>query len=275
MHFRTILVDLREDHARAARIEAAARLAAQTGGSVVGLTATGTQLEPFRSAGAEAGSYAALAAGHVQRLAAAHEAVLLEGARQVSPAVRTRHVVVEAEAGWALADEGRYADLILPGPPGGDVGVPAAMAGTAEYALLHAGRPVLLVPDRACPALPGRVAIAWNGRREAARAVADALPWLASASGVSIVVVAGGADGPDQAIGARLADWLATHGVSADLHVELGGNPDEVLPRVAMDLQADVLVAGGYGRPRLRQLVLGGTTRALLHQAALPVFLSR
>lgn len=43
MHFRTILVDLREDHARAARIEAAARLAAQTGGSVVGLTATGTQ----------------------------------------------------------------------------------------------------------------------------------------------------------------------------------------------------------------------------------------
>ncbi|WP_042878807.1 universal stress protein [Cupriavidus necator] len=275
MHFRTILVDLREDHARAARIEAAARLAAQSGGTVVGLTATGTQLEPFRGAGAEAGSYAGLAAGHLQRLTAAHEAVLKEGTRQVSAAVTTRHFVVEAEAGWALADEGRYADLILPGPPGGDAGIPAPMAGTAEYVLLHAGRPVLLIPGRACPVLPGRVAIAWNGRREAARAVADALPWLASATGVSIVVVEGGADGPDRASGVRLADWLASHGVSADLHVEPGGNPDEVLPRMAMDLHADVLVAGGYGRPRLRELVLGGTTRALLHQAALPVFLSR
>lgn len=279
MDFRTILVDLSEDAARAARIETAARLAAQSGGSVVGLTATGIHLEPFRGAGGEAGQYAALAASHLHRLVAGQKEALDRMTRQVSAEIPTRHVVVDGEPGWALADEGRFADLILPAPPSADADVPALLAGVAEYAMLNAGRPILLVPGTTAPRLGGRVAIAWNGSREAARAVADALPWLVSASAVSILVVTAGKHGAAMEGEAyrdsahRLTAWLACHGVHASLLVG-AGDPDQRLLQLAGQAQADLLVAGGYGRSRLREMVLGGTTRAVLRQAGLPVFMS-
>ncbi|RDK06375.1 universal stress protein [Cupriavidus lacunae] len=273
MTFRTILVDLREDSARAARIEAAARLAMLFDGSVVGLTATGTQLEPFRGAGEDAGKYAALAAGTIRRLAAEHHAVLQKLVKQVGPSIPARQVLMEAEAGWALATEGRFADLILPALPLADESVPAPMAKAAEYALLNSGRPVMLVPGKVGLHVPGRIVIGWNGSREAARAVADALPMLRLASRVSIVVIATG-EGESDDDGVRLTTWLASHDVEAALHVEDGGDPDHALLRVARDLQADLLVAGGYGRPRLSELVLGGTTRALTRQSEMPVFMS-
>lgn len=279
MDFKTILVDLGEDSDRGARIEAAARLAMAAGGSIVGLTATGTQLEPFRGAGEEAGRYAELAAGQLHRLVVEDEAALENGVRKVSPAIHTRHVVIEAEAGWALATHGRFADIILPRPPSADTNVPAPLACVAEYAMLNAGRPILLVRGPVSLQLPGRATIAWNGSREAARAVADALPWLASASAVSILVITSGEEKPageggaDHDSGQRLAAWLANHGINADLRV-VQGDPDEMLPQIASALQSDLLVAGGYGRPRLRELVLGGTTRVLLHQYDFPVFMS-
>lgn len=279
MDFRTILVDLSEDAARSARIETAARLATAFGGSVVGLTATGTHLEPYRGAGKEAGQYAALAASHLHKLAADHKRTLDTLTRQVSPAIPTRHIVVDAESGWALADAGRYADLILPAPPSAQADVPALLAGVAEYAMLNAGRPILLVPGATVPRTGGHVAIAWNGGREAARAVADALPWLAHASAVSVLVVSAGRRGGAAEQEAyrdsadRLAAWLASHGIRANLLVG-EGDPDHVLPQLADKAQADLLVAGGYGHSRLRELVLGGTTRALLRQSGLPVFMS-
>ncbi|WP_354683869.1 universal stress protein [Cupriavidus necator] len=279
MDFRTILVDLREDAARPARMETAARLAEKFGGSVVGLTAAGTHLEPFRGAGENAGQYVALAASELQQLAVEHKAALDTLIARVSPTIPTRHIVIEAEPGWALAEEGRFADLILPGPPSADADVPALLAGVAEYVMLNAGRPVLLVPGTAVPQLGGRVAIAWNGGREAARAVADALPWLAHASAVSVLLVSTGKKGGEfeaeayRDSGKRLTAWLAAHGINASL-VVAEGDPDHVVPQLAGTVQADLLVAGGYGRSRLRELVLGGTTRALLRQTALPVFMS-
>ncbi|CAJ93121.1 Universal stress protein, UspA family [Cupriavidus necator] len=275
MDFRTILVDLSEDSARSARIETAARVAAKFGGSVVGLTATGTNLEPFRGAGEEAGQYAALAASQLHKLVAGHKETLDTLTRQVSPDIPTRHIIIDAESGWALADEGRFADLILPAPPSADADVPALLAGVAEYAMLNAGRPILLVPGAAGPRFGGHVAIAWNGGREAARAVADALPWLAHASAVTALVVSAAAIDEETCrdSGNRLTAWLASHGINADLVVG-EGDPDHVLPQLACKVQADLLVAGGYGRSRLKELVLGGTTRALVRQSSLPVFMS-
>ncbi|SPA31316.1 universal stress protein [Cupriavidus taiwanensis] len=279
MDFRTILVDLSEDAARSARIETAARLAAKSHGSVIGLTATGTQLEPFRGAGEDAGQYAASAASHVRNLADDHRQALDTLVRQVAPGIPARHVVVTAESGWALANEGRFADLILPAPPSAQADVPGLLAAVAEYAMLNAGRPILLVPGGSAPPIGGHVAIAWNGGREAARAVADALPWLAHASAVSVVIVSAGKSGAEVekeaflASADRLAAWLHDHGIHANV-LAREGDPDRVLPGLASEIQADLLVAGGYGRSRLRELVLGGTTRLLLRQSGLPVFMS-
>ncbi|QBY55787.1 MULTISPECIES: universal stress protein [Cupriavidus] len=285
MNFRTILVDLTDGPACAARVECAAQVAAAFAGSVVGLTATGTHLEPFRGAGEEAGRYDALARGKLQHLAARHHEALREWVGRVSPTIPTRHVVVEAEAGWALATHGRFADLILPGPPSVHTDVPAGMPGVAEYVMLESGRPILLLPGLAGPTLEGHVAIAWNGSRAAARVVADAMPWLTRAGAVSVLVVASASESPEpqdqeshesdasHESGQRLVAWLASHGVEADLHVA-HGEPDELLPRLVGDVQAGLLVAGGYGHSRLRELVLGGSTRSLLRQTAFPVFMS-
>jgi nucleotide-binding universal stress UspA family protein len=145
--------------------------------------------------------------------------------------------------------------------------------------MLNAGRPILLVPGASVPRIGGHVAIAWNGGREAARAVADALPWLVHASAVTVLVVSAGKHSTAGEKAAyrdsadRLTAWLLSHGIRASLLVG-EGDPDHVLPQLAAKVQADLLVAGGYGRSRLRELVLGGTTRALLRQSDLPVFMS-
>lgn len=285
MDFKTLLVDLTDGPTRKARIESAARLAAETGGSVVGLTATGMQLEPFRSTGEEAEHYAALAREKLQSLAGRHHEALREGVRGVSTTVLTRHVVVQAEAGWALAMHGRFADLVLPGPPSVHTDVPVGLPGVAEYVMLEAGRPILLLPGLAAPAPECRVAIAWNGSRAAARAVADAMPWLARAAAVSVLVVVSAHESREPLAeathvsdashesGKRLVAWLASHGIEADLQVEQG-DADELLPWLVSAVQAGLLVAGGYGHSRLRELVLGGSTRNLLRQSAFPVFMA-
>ncbi len=153
--------------------------------------------------------------------------------------VTCQQVVIEAEAGWALAMEGRFADLVLPPPLQAGDEAPPLMAEDAEYALLNAGRPMLLIPEGAVLTPQGHALVAWDGSQPAARAVSDALPLLALASHVTVVVVAG-ADGEDEkeAGGERLLQWLAAHGVEAWLRIERGGQPGEFLLRLARDLGA-------------------------------------
>ncbi|CAG9168172.1 hypothetical protein LMG23992_01042 [Cupriavidus laharis] len=278
MDYKTILVALGDDPARAPRLEAALALCRRFGAGLVGLTATGTQLEPFRGADEEAGKYAEQAAARLQRAVDQDLAVLQAALAPSGAGVAYRHVVVEAEAGWALATEGRFADLILPPPLQEGDSTPPLMAKEAEYALLNAGRPVLLVPAGGTLAPGGHALVGWDGSRPAARAVSDALPLLAQASAVTVAVVAeeggGGGEAEPEAGGERLLQWLATHGVTARLRVEHGGPPAEVLLRLAQELDAGLLVAGGYGRGRLRERVLGGTTRTLVQRAGVPLFLS-
>nr|WP_269149076.1 universal stress protein [Cupriavidus necator] len=40
-------------------------------------------------------------------------------------------------------------------------------------------------------------------------------------------------------------------------------------------LNADLLVAGGYGHSRMREVMLGGTTWTLMHHAGMPLLLSQ
>ena len=75
---------------------------------------------------------------------------------------------------------------------------------------------------------------------------------------------------------ADLARYLAHHGVSAETHLakrSAAGLGDSLLD-ATKDCGADLLVMGGYGHSRLRELVLGGATRSVLQQAALPVLMT-
>lgn len=143
-----------------------------------------------------------------------------------------------------------------------------------EAALLGSGRPLLLVPPEAA-AGPGHiVAVAWNGSLEAARAVSGAMPFLEGAATTHILTAA--TRKTDVARAAELAAYLERHDVTVERHVLEPGNAPvgAALLERALEVGADLLVQGGYGRSRLREMVLGGVTHHVLGHARLPVLIA-
>ncbi len=120
--------------------------------------------------------------------------------------------------------------------------------------------------------------IAWNASREAARAVGDAASIIEGAKAVTIVTVDAkpGDLGIDEAPGRELAAHLTRRGATVEIRNELsrGRSDSDVLLDTASGLDADIIVLGGYGHSRARELVLGGVTRELLRSADRPLFLS-
>ncbi len=179
-----------------------------------------------------------------------------------------------------IAMQARYADLLIMGQIDPDRPadlVPSDLPGQAAF---MAGRPVLALPYAWTPRPMGqRVVVAWDGERESARAVSDALPMLMRAQSVEVVVVGGQSHLQSQhgdLPGADIAAHLARHGVTvescntgaADIPIA------DVLLSKAAEMDADLLVMGAYGRSRFREMVLGGTTRRMLSEMTLPVLLS-
>lgn len=171
------------------------------------------------------------------------------------------------------------------------------VAGFAGSVLVGAGTPLLFVP--AVDALPAdadgaprcghRVLVAWSPTRESTRALRDAMPLLAAAEQVELVTLAD-ADGSEPNLDGVRA-YLQRHGVGARVHVLprgsaplsaglLGGGwtPDvpvaEALLSHAADSGADLIVMGGYGHARIRELALGGVTRTMLKSMTVPVLMS-
>lgn len=145
-----------------------------------------------------------------------------------------------------------------------------------EELVLGSGRPVIVVPYVGAPhAFGRRVAIAWDGGREAARAVGDAMPFLHEAEAVWVISINTEGDsksGP----ATELVRHLADHGIKAEpqvLRSDEVSAADMLLSRIA-DLGADSLVMGCFGHSRLREIVLGGMTRDILRHMTVPVLLS-
>lgn len=145
--------------------------------------------------------------------------------------------------------------------------------------LFESGRPVLLVPPRHPLQWPlRRVVVAWRPTREATRALHDAMPLLLRAQSVDVVAVAPepGESRYGELPGADIGEHLARHGLNVNV-VDLprgSGTVATALLRHAADVDAQLLVAGGYGHSRLREWVLGGTTDDLMRAMDLPVLFS-
>jgi nucleotide-binding universal stress UspA family protein len=145
---------------------------------------------------------------------------------------------------------------------------------TAEAALLQGGRPVLVVPGIPPQHVGGSIAIAWNGRPQCARAVSGAMPFLKEAQAVHVLTAP--THRTDGNVADELVDYLAWHGIEAQAHrVEPGVAPvGAALLGTAAELGADLLVMGGYGHSRFREMVLGGVTRFVMTNAGLPVLMA-
>ena len=187
---------------------------------------------------------------------------------------------------WRLAEgdpaevgvlNAHYADVAITGqidpgkpPPGGWARLPEQLA-------LASGRPALIVPYAGRFETAGRrVLVAWSRTRESARALNDALPILERASQVTVLSVNPRPGEAGELPGADISLHLARHGVKAEAASTVADDIDvgNTLLSRAADLGADLIVMGCYGHSRMRELILGGTTREVLRHMTVPVLMS-
>jgi nucleotide-binding universal stress UspA family protein len=208
-----------------------------------------------------------------------------DAARQVlsrfAEAAKQHKVAVEPQTMKALAGEvgreirntARYHDLTVlnQGDPEKDQSTEII-----ESTLFGSGRPILIVPYIFKE--PGRletVLVGWDGGPAAARALSDALPLLGAARSVQLVTVA---DASEEWVGRShlaLVRHLSHHRIQAEAKTLFGADDAaSALLSHGADIGADLLVMGGYGHSRMREMVLGGATRAILRSMTLPVLMS-
>ncbi|WP_286771788.1 universal stress protein [Sphingomonas sp. 66-10] len=204
-----------------------------------------------------------------------------EAAEAEEKAFKARLLQYGASGDWARipAEEAedlaplraRLADLtIVPRPDRLD---PHGMR-LADALLLRASAPTLFIPPAlAMPVALDRAVIAWNGSREAARAVSDALPLLKRAGTVRIVTF-GRPPGNSLCGGAALGARLRQHDITAEVrHADVHDAGKGILD-ICDASGANLLVMGAYGHSRRIEATFGGTTRHVLLNAPLPVFMS-
>jgi nucleotide-binding universal stress UspA family protein len=177
--------------------------------------------------------------------------------------------------GDLVASHARACDLIVAGPRHAE---PFGLHNRVDAGelLMRSGRPVLVVPPGLDQLYAASVVVAWKDTREARRALTDAMPMLKRATNVLVLEIREAQTGADPwASVADVAAHLKRHGVDASTAVrepELG-SPGPTLLDMAEVRDADLIVAGGYGRSRLSEWAFGGVTRELL-AGPLPVLLS-
>jgi nucleotide-binding universal stress UspA family protein len=147
----------------------------------------------------------------------------------------------------------------------------------AESALFDSGRPVIIVPYiQKAPLKLGNVLVCWDGSRAATRAIADAMPLLARAGAVEVVIFANERGKQDEVEGADIGQHLARHGLKVTVNRTVTGDIDvaDAILSHAADAGTDFIVMGGYGHSRLREFVLGGVTRSIFRAMTVPVLMS-
>ncbi|PSH63011.1 universal stress protein [Phyllobacterium brassicacearum] len=211
---------------------------------------------------------------------------LAKRAGKVAEVVRTAGISASVHSEYAefvwtadtIGRYGRYSDLTLIGPEALKSDV--LRSKVIEGALFESGRPLLILPAGSAPTLtPKRVLLAWDSRLESARAAREALEMLIGADEVHVTIVdpdtSSMMNGPEP--GADVGSYLAHHGVRVIVdRLPSGGNPvADVLNQHAVDINADLIVMGGYGHSRLRERVFGGVTKSMIDVPKFPILMAR
>jgi nucleotide-binding universal stress UspA family protein len=176
-----------------------------------------------------------------------------------------------------IVAHGRTSDLIILGQRNPSDSETDLGENFPERFILKLGRPVLLLPHEGVrPKAFGRIVIAWDGGREAARAMADAMPFLKKAQQVTILTIAEKIDKKNDLPDVDIAAYLAKHDVivEVDRNEDIDVTPADWLLYRAADIRADLIVMGAYGHSRFTELIMGGTTRAMLKKMTIPVLMS-
>src|SRR6266436_228624 len=155
-----------------------------------------------------------------------------------------------------------YADMVVIARPE-SASQTAGPPGLAESLVLSSGRPIIVFPPRGTASKVRRILVAWNAKRESIRAVADALPLLAKAEAVEVLVVdhQRHPTGHGQEPGADIARHLARHGAQVEVRRLSSGGKDvgSLLLSQAAAFRADLVVMGAYGHSYLSEWMFGAS----------------
>lgn len=284
---RDIIVVLDDSAASEIRLDIAVALAQQHGAHLTGLSAldllmpTRAVVQPRSNPEGDTPHWGVLPPAAYPEA----DTQAAERADQLEAAFRERLRFSRLQGDWQVASghlseavvrQARQADLVILGQVNPSHPPPPAGRQLVEDVLMTSGRPILVIPYIGRFATVGsRILVGWNNSREATRAVNDAMPLLAKATFVTVLEASARNPAIDST-GADITRHLTRHGVNAKTTRTVTGSIStlDLLLNHAADMSADLLVVGGYGHSRLRELVLGGVTRELLRHMTLPVLMS-
>lgn len=278
MGYKDILVYVDHSKSRDSRVEAAAVLAEKFEAHLTGLCLVAASPLP--------NYYAAQVPSNVLELVRQQNTERAERGKAEFDKMLKRHSVAsecrivscnEIQIPDVIGLHGRYSDLIVLSQISSERPLPVGGRQMVEQVVMSSGRPVLVVPYIGWRKTLGeRITVAWDGGRESARAVSDALPLLMKANEVTLLVINPHKGNHGEEPGADIGLHLARHGVKAEVRRAEFSDVDTgnaILSQVA-DLSSDLLVMGAYGHSRLRELVVGGVTRTVFEEMTVPVLMS-
>jgi len=278
MTYKTILTHLDGAPSLTSRVTLAANLAKRQSAHLFGVAPAGIAMVPGDASMSIAPDLITALQGQLDDVANA----AVEQFEQICQQVGVDSVESMALGNYAtdiILRYARYSDLLVISQAEFDKKAAATHRGFVEQVVMGAGKPVIIVPSLGKHDDAGkRVLLAWDGSREAARAATDALPILASADTVEVLVI--NANASADAVhglnpGTDIGHYLARQGVKVEVRnlqsdIDIG---DTLLSHAA-DLGADLLVMGAYGHSRVREWAMGGATRTVLNSMTVPVLMS-
>jgi len=281
MSYKTVLVHVDKDKHSSERVKLAAQIAMNEEAHLVGAAPSGISRFIYQSRFIyEGGGMATHLDSHLEELRkAAKDSLALFESTVKSLGVHSYEArQVDDEAGAGVSLQARYSDLVVIGQTNLDEPSSTTLPDFPEFVVMNSGRPVLIVPYVGrYDAMPKRVLIAWDASTSATRAVTAAIPLLKRAQNVDVVVFNPDSrgDAHGEMPGADIALYLARHNIKVNVvrqktDIDVGN----ALLSIATDLGSDMIVMGGYGHSRFREILLGGVTRTVLESMTVPVLMA-
>lgn len=278
MSYKTVLVHVDDSQQAPQRILIAQDIAQRFDAHLIGVALTGISRYIFESSNLGAGD--PNISLHLGVLRERAERALVQFGQLTADRASstTESLIANDEANGGLGLRARYCDLIVIGQTNPAEPSPTVMSDFPEFMIVHSGRPILVIPHHSkIEKIGERCLIAWNGSREASRAVTDAIPLLKLCKQVMVAIIN---PKPYQEThgeepGADIALFLARHGIQVEVVTRFSKHPvGDTLLSLGAEYQCDLMVMGGYGHSRFREMLMGGSTRTILEKATIPVLMS-
>lgn len=278
MTYKTVLVHVDETSRSNFRVKFAAEIAMLDGAHLIGTAVTGVSRFIYQDGNISANDPNLTI--HLNFLRERAEKATAIFNKTVSELGLSSYesAIANDEAGGGIGLQARYSDLVVLGQTNRDEPSPSVLPDFPEYIVMNSGRPVLIIPYTGdFTTVAKRPLISWDASRESTRAVTDAIPLLKRADLVQVAIfnLKAQPDAHGEQPGADIALFLARHGVKVEVSVhKTSTDIGNALLSLSHDLDSDMIVMGGYGHSRLREMIMGGVTRTVLESMTVPVFMS-